>query len=129
MVKRWPRWRRLTPWRMVFLPGVTELPPHADLITVPNHPLLRVHACTGAPSCPQGSVATRLLARALAPALPKGATLHVSGCSKGCAHPVRADLTLVGRDGRFDLVRDGAPWDEAHRRGILPAQAVDHLGG
>jgi precorrin-3B synthase len=50
-------------------------------------PLRRVFACTGAPGCLQAHQPTRDLARALAPLVPKGAVLHVSGCAKGCALP------------------------------------------
>ena len=43
-----------------------------------------------------------------------GAALHVSGCSKGCAHRLPCAVTLVGNNGRYDIVRDGtaaaAPW-------------------
>jgi precorrin-3B synthase len=121
---------RLTPWRMVFLPGFTgTLPDHPDLLTDPTAPLLRVTACTGAPGCPQARVETRALARCLAPRLPADTTLHVSGCTKGCARPSSAPWSLVGRDGRFDLVRDGAPWDEPVRRGLDPAEAAAIFDG
>lgn len=123
---------RITPWRMVFLPGQNDpgrLDGQDGLSTDGASPLLRVHACTGAPGCPQASVETRALASAVAPRLPPDTRLHLSGCVKGCAHPARADLTLVGRDGRFDLVRGGAPWDEPGRRGIDPRQVVDLIGG
>lgn len=116
---------RLTPWRMVLLPGVDNFAADERLITDPAHPALRTFACTGAPACPQASVETRDLARRLAPLVPEGTTLHVSGCSKGCAYPGAADLTLVGRNGAFDLVRTGAPWDEASRHGIDPGQVVN----
>jgi len=87
--------------------------------------VLRVKACTGAPGCPQASVETRQLARDLACRLPKGQDLHVSGCSKGCAHPAGAALTLVGRAGRFDLVKAGAPWDDPVARGLSPRDLPD----
>jgi precorrin-3B synthase len=111
---------RVTPWRMLFLPGQAQAPAHPELITDPADPLLRVTACPGAPFCPQASVATRLLARRLAPHLLPGTALHVSGCAKGCAHPRPAALTLTGRAGTFDLVRDGTPWDEPQRSGLDP---------
>ena len=123
---------RITPWRMIFLPGLTErdkLQDHPTLLTDPADPLLRVHACSGAPRCPQASVATRALARDLAAHLPVGGELHVSGCSKGCAHPHPAALTLVGRDGAFDLVSAGAPWDEPIRSGIDPRNVTDVITG
>ena len=30
--------------------------------------------------------------------------MHVSGCSKGCAFPRKADVTLVGNNGKIDVV-------------------------
>jgi precorrin-3B synthase len=119
---------RVTPWRMVFLPGVARLA-HADsLILTPTDPRLAVTACTGAPGCSQATVETRTLAAALAPRLRLGSRLHVSGCVKGCAHPGPADLTLVGRDGAFDLVVGGAPWDDPSRRGIDPRDVAALIG-
>ncbi|MEM9756022.1 MAG: precorrin-3B synthase [Pseudomonadota bacterium] len=122
----------VTPWRMVMLPEVrdtTALAAHSDLIVDPTDPRLRVQACAGAPGCLQASVETRKLAAALASRLAPDATLHVSGCAKGCAHPDRAGVTLVGRDGRFDLVRDGTPWDVPTHCGIAPRHVADHFGG
>jgi precorrin-3B synthase len=116
---------RITPWRMVFLPGVTDISDTNRLITDPEDPLLRVTACTGAPGCPQASVETRALARRLAANLPQDKTLHVSGCTKGCAHAAPADLTLIGRDSRFDLVRRGRTWDAPVLHGLAPAQIIE----
>jgi precorrin-3B synthase len=69
---------------------------------------LAIDVCTGAPGCPQALSPTRGLARTLAPHLPAGQRLHISGCAKGCAHPGPAAITLTatGPD-RFDLIRDG----------------------
>jgi precorrin-3B synthase len=86
---------RLTPWRMVLVEKLATPPDLAGLITSPDDPLTRVVACTGAPGCPQALAPTRALATALAPYVPTGKTLHVSGCSKGCAHPASANYTLV----------------------------------
>ena len=44
--------------------------------------------------------------------------LHVSGCEKGCAKPRRSALTIVGRNGRYDLVRDGHAGDLPVLRGL-----------
>ncbi len=120
---------RLTPWRSVLVQGVTGLPPHPGLIADPCDPILRVAACTGAPGCAQASVATRGLARRLAPLVPPGAVLHLSGCAKGCAHPARADVTLTGRDGRFDLIRHGAPSAPPTIPDLTPDQLPDILRG
>ncbi len=105
----------VTPWRLFALQGADDLPAH-DFISGFGDPRLMVHACPGAPFCASASVETRSLARALA----GRETLHVSGCAKGCAHPHPAARTLVGRDGRFDLVERGCSWDEPVRRGLSP---------
>ncbi|TNJ41291.1 precorrin-3B synthase [Phaeobacter sp. B1627] len=116
---------RLTPWRMLLveatacdsplprtassqLPDPLSGPPLPGLILDATDPRLQVIACTGAPGCLQAHAPTRALARDLAPYLPPGTQLHVSGCAKGCAHPKPADVALVatGRD-RFDLIRNG----------------------
>ncbi|WP_417209833.1 precorrin-3B synthase [Antarctobacter sp.] len=113
---------RVTPYRMLYLPDVMIQPDHPDLILDPQDPLRRVQACTGAPGCPQASVTTRDLARRLARRIPDGQIWHISGCAKGCAFPRNADLTLVGRDGAFDLVKQGTPWDDPIRRGLSPLE-------
>ena len=116
----------VTPWRMILLPGATKADTR-DFIADADSALLRAHACPGAPSCATASVETRALAATLADRV-GGGTLHVSGCAKGCAHPAAADWTLVGRDGAFDLVRNGAPWDEPVRRSLSPGQAEQLFG-
>lgn len=100
---------RVTPWRMLLIEDAIRVPDLPGLITRPDDPMLAVIACTGAPGCPQALAATRPLARALAPFVPPGRLLHVSGCAKGCAHPGSAPLTLVATAaGTFALIRDGA---------------------
>ncbi len=106
---------RATPWRLFALEGARALPAH-PFIDGPDDPLLRVDACPGAPACPAATVETRALARALAGKV--DGDLHVSGCEKGCARPRAADVTLVGRDGGFDVVHGGKPGDTPTRRGL-----------
>ena len=66
---------------------------------------------------------------AMLPALPplvgatRDDTLHVSGCSKSCAHRGAASLTLVGRDGRYDLIRNGS----AAERPSLTGLTIDQI--
>ncbi|WP_026397331.1 precorrin-3B synthase [Acetobacter nitrogenifigens] len=98
---------RVTPWRMVLLEGVTTAPEIDGVITCADDLLLRVVACVGAPGCAQALQPTRPLARALAPRIAPGETLHVSGCAKGCAHPAAASVTLVAQIDGFGLVRNG----------------------
>jgi precorrin-3B synthase len=109
---------RMTPWRMIFLEGLCELPFREGLVTRADDPLLRVIACTGAPVCPEARAETRTLAAAVAPDVPENATLHVSGCAKGCAHPGPAAITLVGAADGFNLVREGSPRDAPAMRGL-----------
>lgn len=113
---------RLTPWRMIFIEGLREMPPqHDGLVTRADDPLLRVIACTGAPDCPEAHAETRALAASLAAHLAPDTRLHVSGCAKGCAHPRASDVTLVGTPNGFDLVRNGSPRDVPVRHGLSVA--------
>ncbi|ABD55847.1 precorrin-3B synthase [Jannaschia sp. CCS1] len=107
---------RVLPGRVLLAIGSSQSVPAG--FCAPDDPLLRVHACTGAPGCAQARGPTRSLARTLVASLPDGHSLHVSGCAKGCAFPRVADLTYVATDAGFDLVRQGAPWDAPVVRGI-----------
>jgi precorrin-3B synthase len=111
---------RITPWRMVVLQGA-GLPDNPALITTPNDPRLRVLACTGAPDCPQALQETRPLARRLAPFVPQGKLLHVSGCGKGCAHPGTADLTLSATRQGFAIL------PKARAGGVGPVMAPQNI--
>lgn len=115
---------RLTPWRMLLLPGLTTLPELPGLLLDPTSPWPRVFACTGAPGCAQALGKTRALAQALVPHLPSGVSLHVSGCAKGCAHPHAADITLTATVAGFTLARPGRP-DLA---GLDQAELLRHPG-
>lgn len=111
----------VTPFRLLHLRGADLAAlTHTDLILTPDPHLTAIHGCTGAPGCQQASVPTRAVARALAPLLPAGQSLHVSGCAKACAHQGPADVTLIGRNGRFDLVRDGGVDDPPARQNLSP---------
>ncbi|WP_339762064.1 cobalamin biosynthesis protein CobG [uncultured Sulfitobacter sp.] len=108
---------RVTPWRAFVLEGAAP-PDDPAFVTTAGDPLMRVDACPGAPLCASASVETRDLARRLAPMVT--GSLHVSGCAKGCARARPADLTLVGRDGTFDLVRGGHAGDTPLKTGLSP---------
>lgn len=115
---------RLTPWRAVLVPGAPDEAAleRLGLIVDADDPALQVSACVGAPGCASGSVVTRSLAAGLRPGPDQ--TIHVSGCDKGCAHPGPAALTLVGREGRFDVVRDGRAGDAPVQRGLTPEEVM-----
>ena len=111
---------RMTPWRMLLVEN-THLPPEIDgIITDPDDPLLRVVACTGAPGCTQGLGPTRDVARRLSPHVPKGQTLHVSGCTKGCAHPAATQMTITVTDSGYNLIRNGTAADKPDQTNLTP---------
>jgi precorrin-3B synthase len=118
---------RVTPWRMLILEGLAKVPDLPGVITSPEDPLLNVTACTGAPGCAQALGETRALARSLAPILPEGARLHVSGCAKGCAHPGPADLTLTASAQGYDLILNGTASDTPSLSGLDRQTIQDHL--
>ena len=55
---------------------------------------------------------------------PRAAAIHVSGCAKSCAHRGAAALTLVGRDGRYDLIRDGGASEKPALAGLTIAEVI-----
>jgi precorrin-3B synthase len=105
---------RLTPWRMLLVEGLAPSDSAAieaaglndpdHWITDPQDARLRISACSGAPGCSQALAPTQELALALAPHVPDGAHLHVSGCSKGCARQLPATVTLVAQAGSTDAL-------------------------
>lgn len=126
---------RLSPWRAIVVP-LSSLQSAHDLagtlaarafILDPTDPRLRVAACAGAPSCLHGTTPTREDATRLAALIAKGSFLHVSGCAKGCAHPRSAPVTLVGRDGLYDVVHNGAPSESPALRALTLDEAAEHL--
>jgi precorrin-3B synthase len=124
---------RTTPWRALLLSNISpsDVETLADevcalgLIADPTDPRLNIFTCVGAPSCQSATVDARADAERLAAAI--GATrddaLHISGCIKSCAHRGAASLTLVGRDGRYDLVRHGSAADRPSLTGL----AIDQV--
>jgi precorrin-3B synthase len=115
---------RLSPWRGLAFrnlrhgeaESLVALAHGLGLITRDEDPRLSVQACAGRPACSRAEVPAMadaaVFAEAAADLLAEGATLHVSGCVKACAHPAAADLTLVGRDGLYDVVPSGTTRDK-----------------
>ncbi|UWR22335.1 precorrin-3B synthase [Sulfitobacter sp. S190] len=116
---------RLTPWRLLLVESARALPDIADVITDPDDPLLRITACTGPPRCAQGLAPTRALGRTLAPHLGPEQSLHISGCTKGCAHPRPAPLTLTATPDGYDLIENGTAADAPVRTGLTPDDLKD----
>lgn len=130
---------RLTPWRTILVPVpsiasahvlANRLPPDAFILDTED-PRLRIAACPGAPSCIRGTTPVRADAATLASAMAmtRGSriVIHVSGCEKGCAHPHAAPVTLVARNGRYDLIRDGVASGSPALRDLTLDQAAERV--
>jgi precorrin-3B synthase len=121
---------RITPWRALLLGNIPQsatIDPGPAWITSPDDPRLRITTCIGAPGCRSGSTPTRADAARLAQALHPRQEIHLSGCAKGCAHPAPAPLTLVAREGRYDIVHDGRAADTPVTSGITLPLAMAGL--
>ncbi len=110
---------RFAPRRTLLVLGLSE-PACDDLrsaaaslgfVTDPADPRTKIAACSGAPACASGQIATRDMAEEIAKEasdiIDPSFSLHVSGCAKGCAHPAKATLTLVGGEKGAGLVVSG----------------------
>jgi precorrin-3B synthase len=128
---------RLTPWRVILVTGVSwssvaalaQALDQTSLIENFADPRLSIAACSGAPACHRATTSTRTDAALLAGLLTSGlardrTALHVSGCTKGCAHAGKAPWTLVGRGGLYDVIRDGKAGDVPVARGLSSLEAA-----
>ena len=116
---------RVTPWRRLLIVGMAARV--ADgLVLDKQSPALNVDACPGAPHCEQATVGSRPLAMALASAIE--GSLHLSACSKGCARRSPADVCIVGRQGRYDLIFGSTADGEPEVSGLTEAQVRHYFG-
>ncbi len=106
---------RTTPWRALLSPV-----PAPGFLAEPG----TVTACPGAPACSSATTRTQTDGATLQQAGHRH--IHISGCSKGCAYAA-ATTTLVGRNGRYDLVRHGRASDAPDLRGLTLAEAMAAL--
>jgi precorrin-3B synthase len=130
---------RLSPWRVLYaqvndvIAGRRVLVAAAatGLVVSQNDPLLRIEACPGAPSCASTNLDTRATAKTLAAHLPVDftGTVHVSGCTKGCARSAPSELVLVGAGDHYGIVRNGTPRDSLSGEAKLAdlAKYPDHI--
>jgi ferredoxin-nitrite reductase len=99
---------RLTPWQNVILPNVldAELPKviqeleKLGLQTDASHPAGSIAACRGKPGCQAAETNSHTHAQELIEQLlnrlDHPLQIHISGCGKGCAHPLGSDIALLG---------------------------------
>jgi precorrin-3B synthase len=113
-------WAATAPYRTLLVGPIDEMTgfalataaDHLGFIVDARDTRRRVVACPGAPACASGLIAARALAAEVASALPPsetGIAVHVSGCTKGCAHPASASLTIVGTAQGCGIIRNGSP--------------------
>lgn len=110
--------------------ALLEAADNLGLITVASDVRLAMDVCPGLPACGNASTDTRGDARQLVEAFNSslGAySLHVSGCEKGCARRAKADFTVVARQGRYDLIRNGIPGDPIAIAGVKPDELVQAI--
>jgi len=130
---------RLTPWRVIFVANKSaikaldtkfELEASGFITRLPDA-RLNIAACPGKPACVRGTVSPRedaLLLGPVAQGLRLGSPghvigIHISGCAKGCARSAVTKATLVGREGRYDLVINGVAGDPPLREGLTVHEA------
>ncbi len=127
---------RVTPWKSLVLWGVSPADAAAvgaavseiGLVAGADDPRSRIVACAGRPRCAGGHADTRADAAYFAAAgLAGSGLLHLSGCAKGCAHPVPAGATLVAGPGGYGLVRNGRAGDAPECTGLTREAAVQAL--
>ena len=95
------------------------------LITDAADPRLDVAVCAGL-RCARATVDAVAAARECAA---RGIAAHVSGCRRGCAHPGPSALTLVGRGGQWDVIRNGRAGDVPVATGLTFPAARDLAHG
>lgn len=92
--------------------GLCEQAERLGLVTRPDDTRLSITACAGGPACGAAWVATRSMAAELAAHGAIDQTVHLSGCSKGCARPATPAATLTGTPQGVAI--EGAPSPELH---------------
>lgn len=128
---------RLSPWRTVYAglndrtaaEALVAVGRSIGLIVADADPLVRIDACSGAGCCSATSLATRDHARTLAEIAAKvdfTGSVHVSGCAKGCARSLPADLVLVGDANLYRIIRHGGV--KGVSSGILDPAGIATMG-
>ena len=93
---------RLTPWQSILLPNVPtgvssivlEALNHLELSTDPIESA--IVACAGKPGCVASETHTQTHAFNLITHLKHPINIHITGCTKSCAQPSPAEVTLLG---------------------------------
>ncbi|HUD88819.1 MAG TPA: precorrin-3B synthase, partial [Xanthobacteraceae bacterium] len=124
---------RAVPDRVLMIVGLTRqtlssfvaLAENLGFIVRADDPRRNVVACAGAPLCGSAHIATRAIAPRIADAAAPhgdGFKIHMSGCTKGCAHPASASLTVVGTSDGCALIANGSARDTPFA--VIPANEL-----
>ena len=114
---------RLTPWRSLIIDS-HDIAYASAFILAQDNPRTRVFACVGAPNCASANGKTREIAERLRPQA--GETVHISGCTKGCAFPRAATQTFLCEGNHFSLVKGGTAWDQPSQNNIT-LEAIENM--
>ncbi|BAU14375.1 unnamed protein product [Leptolyngbya sp. NIES-3755] len=93
---------RLTPWQSILLPNIPTV--HTSIVLtkiqsleLSTNPIdSAIVACAGKPGCASSETHTQSHALELMHLLDRSINIHMTGCSKGCAQPSPAEITLLG---------------------------------
>ncbi|MGI9408036.1 MAG: precorrin-3B synthase [Hyphomicrobiaceae bacterium] len=138
----------LTPWHSVVIPKVSQDAADHICTHAPDHgfdigePAVRIIACAGSTGCERTQADTRSDARRLIaaftanPGTANGTqrTVHLSGCSRGCAHPGPSDILALAIDGsaNYQLHAGSRPSDAAGKPpiedNIRPGDLAETVG-
>jgi precorrin-3B synthase len=114
---------RTSPGRVLLIIGIPPMQAQSlrdaaerlGFIARADDPRQYIVACPGLPLCRSALAPTRalgpLIASTAAPLLDGSLTVHLSGCTKGCAHARAAGVTIVGSPGAYGLVVNGSACD------------------
>lgn len=100
------------PFRRIILPDITSAKANSALQSLENSGFivkngdsrLNIHACVGAPACSSALGETRSLAQKWAADFPNlTQTVHITGCSKGCAYKGKADIVITATETGYDI--------------------------
>jgi len=91
---------------------------------------LHIAVCVGGSGCDKAQIDMHELAKSLAPFWRSPDMLHLSGCSKGCAHPRVAELTIVAGApaNHFHVLRESRA-DGVPERSLSAGALREYLAG
>jgi ferredoxin-nitrite reductase len=93
---------RLTPWQSILLPHIplehtSIVLKEIEALELSTNPInAAIVACAGKPGCASSETHTQIHALELIKQLKSPNNIHITGCTKKCAQPSPAEITLLG---------------------------------